>query len=187
MNRRHALTLLSAAAALPFLPRNAEAAVALGRALHRRVRDVPFRTLDPDQQALVTALAELIIPETDTPGAKSVQVPEFIDLLLTEWAPADEKAGLLAGLADIDARAAAQGSGQRFVALTPEQAAPLVTALDAARRERSGAGFAFGRLKAMTVYGYFTSRVVDEQVLKTHLFFDRYRGDVPFTPTTSGH
>ena len=187
MNRRHALTLLSAAAALPFLPRNAEAAVALGRALHGRVRDVPFRTLNADQQALVTALAELIIPATDTPGAKSVKVPEFIDLLLTEWAPADEKAAFLAGLADIDARAAAQWGGQHFVALTPDQATQLVTALDTARREPSGGGFAFGRLKAMTVYGYFTSQVVDEQVLKTQLFFDRYRGDVPFTPATSGH
>jgi hypothetical protein len=186
MDRRDALRLLSAAAALPFLPRDADAALTLGRTLHRRVNDVPFRTLDAAQQALVTDLTELIIPETDTPGAKSVKVAEFIDLLLTEWAPAEERAAVLAGLADIDARAAAtgQGGGPRFVALAPAQQAELLTALDAERREKSGAGFAFGRLKAMTVYGYFTSRVVDEQVLKTQLFFGRYRGDVPFTPAT---
>jgi gluconate 2-dehydrogenase gamma chain len=184
MDRRNALRLLSAAAALPFLPRDADAAVALGRKLHARVKDVPFRTLDAAQQALVTDLAELIIPETDTPGASSVKVTEFIDLLLTEWAPADDKAAFLAGLADIDARAAAQGGG-RFVASKPEQKTALLTALDAARNDKSGAGFAFGRLKALTVYGYFTSQVVDEQVLKTQLYFARYRGDVPFTPATS--
>lgn len=187
MDRRDALKLFTAAAALPFLPRNAQAAMALGRTLHERLSDVPFRTLDADQQALVTAMAELIIPETDTPGATAVKVPEFIDLLLTEWASADEKAGFLAGLADIDARAAAQGGGARFVTLKPAQQTALLTALDSARGEKAGAGFTFGRLKAMTVYGYFTSQVVDEQILKTQLFFDRYRGDVPFTPTTSGH
>lgn len=184
MHRRHALKLLSAAAALPFLPGDAEAAVALGRALHERLSDVPFRTLDAGQQALVAELAELVIPETDTPGARSVKVPEFIDLLLTERAPAEETAAFLAGLAEIDARAAARGGGPRFVALAPPAQAEIVTALDAARDEKAGAGFAFGRLKAMTVYGYFTSRVVDERVLKTRLFFDRYRGDVPFTPAT---
>jgi len=184
MDRRDALTLLSAAAALPFLPRGADAAVALGKTLHRRLTDVPFRTLDAGQQALVTAVAELIIPETDIAGATAVKVPEFIDLLLTEWAPADEKAAFLAGLGDLDARAAALGSGPRFVALAPAQQTELLTALDAARSEKAGAGFAFGRLKALTVYGYFTSRVVDEQVLKTQLYFGRYRGDVPFTPAT---
>jgi glucoside 3-dehydrogenase (cytochrome c) hitch-hiker subunit len=184
MHRRDALRLLSAAAALPFLPREGEAAVALGRALHRRLTDVPFRTLDAGQQALVTAVAELIIPETDIAGATAVKVPEFIDLLLTEWAPADEKAAFLAGLGDLDARAAASGGGQRFVELAPAQQTKLLTALDAARGDKAGAGFAFGRLKALTVYGYFTARVVDEQVLKTQLYFGSYRGDVPFTPAT---
>ena len=47
----------------------------------------------------------MIIPETDTPGATSVKVPEFIDLILTEWASDDERAAFLAGLSDIDARA----------------------------------------------------------------------------------
>ena len=74
-----------------------------------------------------------------------------------------------------------------FIKLIKSVETQLVTALDSARRETSGGGFAFGRLKAMTVYGYFTSQVVDEQVLKTRIFFDQYRGDVPFTPATSGH
>jgi gluconate 2-dehydrogenase gamma chain len=184
MDRRDALRVLSAAAALPFLPRNADAALALGRELHGRLADVPFRTLDAGQQALVTAVAELVIPETNTPGATSVKVPEFIDLLLTEWAPPEEKAAFLAGLADIDTRAAGQGGGDHFVALAPAQQTALLTALDGERGAKSGAGFTFGRLKALTVYGYFTSQVVDEQILKTQLYFGSYRGDVPFTPAT---
>jgi hypothetical protein len=37
-------------------------------------------------------------------------------------------------------------------------------------------------LKALTVYGYFTSKPVQMDVLKTRMFFNGYQGNVPFTP-----
>lgn len=181
MQRREVVRFLGAALALPFLPRGADAAIELGESLHRRLGDVPFRTLNREQQALVTAIAEMIIPETDTPGAKSVKVPEFIDLILSEWASDDERAAFLAGLADIDARAAAIGT-PRFVDMPAAKKVELLTALDAARADKSGAGLAFARLKGLTVYGYYTSKTVQEDILKTRMFFNGYDGNVPFTP-----
>ena len=181
MLRRDVVRFLGAALALPFLPRSAEAAIELGEELHRRIGDVPFRTLNAEQRTLVTNIAELIIPETDTPGATSVKVPEFIDLILTEWADDAERAVFLAGLADIDGRASALGAS-RFVDLTPDKKTELLTALDALREDKTGAGRAFGRLKRLTVYGYFTSKPVQVNVLKTRMFFDGYHGNVPFTP-----
>ena len=181
MRRREAVQFLGAALALPFIPRHAETAIKLGEALHLRLADVPFRTLNRDQQALVTNIAEMIIPQTDTPGATSVKVPEFIDLILTEWASDDERAPFVAGLADIDKRAATMGA-PRFVDLPAPKKVELLTALDAARDDKAGAGLAFARLKGLTVYGYFTSKVVDQDILKTEMFFDGYHGNVPFTP-----
>ncbi len=181
MQRREVVRFLGAALALPFLPRGAEAAIELGESLHRRIGDVPFRTLNREQQALVTTIAEMIIPETDTPGATSVKVPEFIDLILSEWASDDEKAAFLAGLADIDARAAGLGT-PRFVDMPAARKVELLTALDAARADKSGAGLAFARLKGLTVYGYFTSKTVQQDILKTRIFFNGYDGNVPFTP-----
>ena len=182
MQRREVVRFLGAALALPFIPSSAEAAIDLGEQLHRRLGggEVPFRTLNAAQQALVTEIAELIIPETDTPGATSVQVPQFIDLILTEWASDDERAAFLAGLADIEARASTIGS--RFVDLSRARKTELLTALDGAREDQIGAGLAFGRLKALTVYGYFTSQPVQTDVLKTRMFFNGYQGNVPFTP-----
>jgi len=129
----------------------------------------------------VTNIAEMIIPETDTPGATAVKVPEFIDLILTEWASEEERAPFLAGLGDIDRRAATMGSS-RFVDIPAAKKVELLTSLDSARDDKSGAGLAFARLKALTVYGYFTSKVVDQDILKTHMFFNGYQGNVPFTP-----
>jgi hypothetical protein len=181
MRRREVVRFLGAALALPFLPRGAEAAIQLGKSLHERLGDVPFRTLNSNQQALVTNIAELIIPETDTPGATSVKVPEFIDLILTEWASDDERAAFLAGLGDIDARASAMGS-PRFVGLPAGKKVELMTTLDAATAEKTGAALAFGRLKALTVYGYFTSKPVEQDILKMQMYFNGYQGNVPFTP-----
>ena len=181
MRRREALQYLGAAVALQFIPRNAQAAIKLGEQIHRRLGDVPFRTLNPDQRKLVTQIAEMIIPETDTPGATSVKVPEFIDLILTEWATDEEKAAFLAGLADIDVQAAAMGS-PRFVDLAEAKRGEFLTGLDAKRPATAGAAHAFERLKALTVYGYFTSEPVQVDILKTQMFFNGYDGNVPFTP-----
>ncbi|MGH9419804.1 MAG: gluconate 2-dehydrogenase subunit 3 family protein, partial [Thermoanaerobaculia bacterium] len=82
MQRREVVRFLGAAMALPFLPRGSEAAIRLGEQIHARLGDVPFRTFNPAQRALVTNIAEMIIPETDTPGATAVKVPEFIDLII---------------------------------------------------------------------------------------------------------
>jgi hypothetical protein len=176
MQRREVVRLLGAALALPFLPRSAGAAIELGEQLHRRLRgeEVPFRTLNVAQQALVTDIAEMIIPETDTPGATAVKVPQFVDLILSEWMSDAERSAFLAGLADIDAKG--------FTGSSPAQRTELLTTLDASRADKTGAGHTFGRLKALTVYGYFTSQPVQRDILKTRMFFDGYHGNVPFTP-----
>ena len=181
MERRDVVKLLGGALALPFIPRNVERAIEFGAGIHQRLGDVPFRTLNPDQRAIVTAIAEMIIPETDTPGATSVKVPEFIDLILTEWASDEERETFLAGLKDIDVRAVAAGS-PKFIDMPGVGRGTLVTALDAARADKTGGGRAFARIKSLTVYGYFTSRVVQQDILKTQMFFNGYDGNVPFTP-----
>ncbi len=171
MRRREVVCYLGAALALPFLPKSADAAIQLGEALHRRIAasEPDFRTLTSRQQALVTRIAEMIIPQTDTPGATRVKVPQFIDLILTEWMSDGERTAFLEGLAELESQT-----------VTTE----LVASLDGARADKTGAGHTFGRIKALTVYGYFTSMPVQRDILRTRMFFDGYRGDVPFTSAT---
>ena len=118
-------------------------------------------------------------------GAKiNVIAVPFSDLyqkVLTDWASDDERAAFLAGLRDIDTRAGAMGS-TRFAALPASKKVELMTALDAARGDKTGAGLAFARLKALTVYGYFTSQRVEQEILKVQMYFNGYQGNVPFTP-----
>jgi hypothetical protein len=47
------------------------------------------------------------------------------------------------------------------------------------RAAKAGAGHAFGRIKSLTVFGYFTSQVVQRDVLKTPMAFASYIGCAP--------
>src|ERR1700737_2656908 len=81
--------------------------------------------LRPPQVAIVSAVAEIMIPRTDTPGAIDVGVPGFIDLMLRDVYTQADRDRYLAGLADIDASALAE-NGKKFVALELQQQVALV-------------------------------------------------------------
>src|SRR6059058_958342 len=63
------------------------------------------RALSSDQLELAATIAEHILPETDTPGARSVGVHRFIDAMLADSYPTEQRQRFLAGLGDVDARA----------------------------------------------------------------------------------
>ncbi len=87
------------------------------------------RTLTADQRVMVVAIAETIIPTTDTPGGKDAQVDQFVDTLLTDHMAADDKQRFLAGLTRLEARA--RRTHQRgFGELTPAEQAAIVGELD---------------------------------------------------------
>lgn len=193
MRRREMLKVLGAAAALPFVPARADAAVRFADRIHRQLEAersasggrVALRVLSPEQDELVTTLAETIIPETDTPGATAVHTNEFIDLLLAEWSSDEDRARFLAGLDAIDHESRAT-YGKRFVELAPAERELTVRALDGMREASEGAGRAFAELKRLTVYGYFTSEPVQKNVLKTQIWPGRYDGCVNVVLQGSG-
>jgi hypothetical protein len=179
VDRREAVRLLGAIAAVPFLPKTAEAATRLAEQVHGSLQGGPrYRTFDASQQALVARISDAILPRTDTPGALDVRVPEFIDHIVTEWSSDAERSALLAGLGDIEARARAMGA-TGFTALDATRQASLLRTLDADRRATTGAGHAWGRIKALTVYGYFTSEVVQRDVLKAQVFHEAFQPCAP--------
>jgi len=140
------------------------------------------RSLSPEQNELVTTLAELIIPETDTPGAKAARVNEFVDLLLTEWLPAEDKDRFMAGLDDLDTRFQ-QSYGKRFVEGTSAQQTQMLTVLDGeaaeARRAKSKAQPFFGMMKEFTLTGYYTSEIGITQELLFQPATDKFEGCIP--------
>jgi hypothetical protein len=183
MQRRDVLKMLAAGAAIPvFSPpilgffREAQSQVGAGYKL---------RTLNPHENATVVTMMDLIIPETDTPGAKAARVNEFVDVILTEWAKEEERQNFLAGLAGVD-KDSNELFGKDFVDATPKQQVTLLRAIDDAaaasrgqRREKHGntvpeldaqlKGNFYDVFRGITLHGYYTSEIGFTQELKLQI------------------
>ena len=83
---------------------------------------------DEHQNETVVVLSELIIPATDTPGAKAAKVNEYIDLMLHDVDP-DRGHAFLKGLGWLDGHAIGL-HGSPFVALEQAQQVEILESLD---------------------------------------------------------
>jgi glucoside 3-dehydrogenase (cytochrome c) hitch-hiker subunit len=142
------------------------------------------RTLTAGQLELVAVMADHIIPQTDTPGARAAGVHRFVDTLLSDHYPGPERDRFLAGLADVDARTQAR-HGTAFLDCTAEQQLALLTELDeaaypvASDAPRPPEAWFFHRMKELTLVGYYTSQIGATQELHPSPF-GAYRGDIPY-------
>ncbi len=202
MNRRDALKraglLAGGAAATPML-------ISWLSGCQRSPDWIPT-TLTAEQHSLIDTLVELIIPETDTPGARAAQVDRFVDILVTEVLPARVRQAFLDGLDEFQERARTEYDTD-FVDLTQEQQTTLLETVaeeDVTIRERqrlederlvyySMMNFPTGPdepapfftlLKEATVFGYYTSEIGATQELRYVAVPGRYDGDVPFPGDT---
>lgn len=176
MDRREVLGWLSGFAASTALAPLAPAErLRIAEALPRLGGGTAFTAT---QAATVTALADAILPRTDTPGALDVEVPAFIARLTTDWFSAEEAAELRRGLDAVASRATAR-FGRSLPALGEVDRIALLTELDAATGGPGSAEETFGRIKSLTVYGYFTSKQIQVEVLETAIIPGRFDGCIP--------
>jgi gluconate 2-dehydrogenase gamma chain len=112
--------------------------------------------------AIAGAIAERILPRTNTPGALDVGVPAFIDLAYGQFMTAAEKKTLTDGLAAADAASAAAHK-QPFASATAEQQDALLRQLAKASEGQTGTFFQL--IRQATIVGYFTSEEVGRKVL----------------------
>ncbi|MGE0771650.1 MAG: gluconate 2-dehydrogenase subunit 3 family protein [Cyclobacteriaceae bacterium] len=138
--------------------------------------------LTEDQARIVTEVAEILIPKTDTPGAKDVGVPGFIDLMLKDTFKKEDQDLFVSGLTAFDEEAK-KNFGDPFVDLEPSQQLEHVKAVhDAAikaRQEGVRERPFILMAKELTVLGFFTSEAGATQVLQYEAVPGAYHGCVP--------
>jgi hypothetical protein len=110
--------------------------------------------LSPAQNDLVVTLTELIIPATDTPGAKAANVNRYIDLFLGE-SSSEERNRFLSGLKWLDEYATKE-NGAAFVKLEPVKQIAILEKLDAGTDSSLEEGTNIFRMaKSMTARFYY--------------------------------
>ena len=195
MQRRDALKLLAGAATLPLLSRDA---FTLFQEVHQQLpQTAALKAFNPHQNATVITISELIIPQTDTPGAKAVRVNEFIDLIVAEWYDQEEKSTFLTGLADVDQRS--QSSfGKDLVGCSDKQQIQILNDLDEESRVKSEPPLRhrarniapeekpfFLMIKQLTLIGYYTSEIGFVQELHEEIIPARHAGCAPLSAEAS--
>jgi hypothetical protein len=175
MHRRDLLRAFGAATAVAFIPRDAMAAWARVTSGIR-----PAAGLTDAQLALVGAVADTILPRTDSPSATDVRVPAFVDVIVSENYTDTERTAFLTGLDALntwtpavagssDTTARASRASRAFADLSNDERGAVLTAIERAP----------SRLKGLVIHGYFTSERVSKDVLHVEVMPGRFEGSAP--------
>ncbi len=162
-----------------------------------------------DLQELVAEIAEVIIPKTDTPGAKEAGVGPFIETMLKDCYSEIQQQHFLKGLETVEEESKKLGSG--FIALKPEQKIEVIKTMQAKAKAEAEANEAakakqvdaetgivkeetkkkeeaeipvpfFNLAKELTLFGYFTSEPGATQALDYIEVPGKYEGCIPLKP-----
>lgn len=113
-------------------------------------------TFDAHQNETVIALTDLIVPATDTPGAKQANVNRYIDLFLTDGS-AEQRKQFIEGLGWLD-RLAQEANGKTFRESTPDQQTALLREMDSGSAPAPAKDF-FRLAKSMTSRIYYATAI----------------------------
>jgi hypothetical protein len=146
-----------------------------------------------EQIAVVAEVAEIMIPRTDTPGARDVGVPAFIDTMLDNVYSGDDRARYLTGLATFEAQAQQQ-QGREFLALTAKGRQRFVQQVHDVALHAGPGGEPPHKdrrpfilmTKELTLLGFFTSRAGATAVLQYDPLPGSYQGCLPLAETGNG-
>ncbi len=154
--------------------------------------------LDDAQMKLLTAIADTIIPVTDTPGAVAAKVPQLISGLMRDWASRKTRAEIT-GAIDAIGRLAKDAN---FADLSPQQRAALLAPHDKAavapgpppRKKASAIAKLLGgppksapgyvRLKGLIINLYYNSEIAMTQEVVYEHVPGKFVPSIDITPDT---
>lgn len=146
--------------------------------------------LTPPRAKAMEALAEVIVPATDTPGASEAGVSEFVAALVDGWLDDDDRDRFLAGLDTVDP-VCRERFGSAFAECEPGDQAVFVRGLDeelTRLREDPAADESqhfFHDIKRFALTAYFTSET-GLAALGYRTTFRTFEGCAPLTAAEAG-
>lgn len=143
------------------------------------------------KKALLAELAEVIIPRTDTPGAKDAGVENFIILMISDCTEPRTQHNFMAGLDHVE-EYALKNYNHKFTACTAAQKNAILTyfedksvykkeILNKINNKLLGVPF-FIKLKQLTVEGYCISKTGATMGLAYDYIPSTYQSCIPLTP-----
>jgi len=153
---------------------------------------VPAVTLDhtdfsKENVTYMNEIGEVILPQTDTPGAKQANVGFTMAVLINDCYSKEQKLSFITGLQLIRAKANTM-FGKSFDLLNPRQRQILIEAVDkeanqfnqSAQQANADDPHPFTLIKQLVLFSFFTSEVGATKVLRHVAIPGSYNGDLPY-------
>ena len=137
----------------------------------QREQAVELTTFTQSQIQWLDEVAETILPETDTPGAKAAQVGGFIAIMVADTYSPDKQQLFYDGMQSLEAECERE-LGVGFMTATPSQRLTMLERLDMEQKKHTdnktpeATSHYFRVFKELTVVGYFTSEIGYKQALR---------------------
>lgn len=139
------------------------------------------RFFAPANFAVLDEVAEIMIPRTDTPGARDAGVPVAFDAMMTNWASAERRRQFTALLEEIDKAGAAAG-GRGLLSLAPAARIEAVRRFDADKLAANDT--VYRRFKELVLTLYYLSEPGATQELRYELVPGKWDGFTTIGPDT---
>ncbi|PYO91104.1 MAG: twin-arginine translocation pathway signal protein [Gemmatimonadetes bacterium] len=130
--------------------------------------------------ALLDEVADTILPETKTPGAKAAKVGPFMAVMVTDTYDEQQQGIFRDGMRKLNEAG--------FMTKTPAERLALLEQLDREAkaymdtRARGAPTHYFRQMKELTLLGYFTSEIGCSQAMRYRETPGRFDPCVPYTP-----
>ena len=135
--------------------------------------------------ALLDEIADTILPETSTPGAKAAAVGPFVALMVSDTYYPDDQQVFVDGINDLQRRCLAN-YGAHFQIVTATQRLQLLETLDMEQwnymndKADSAPAHYFRMMKELSLLGYFTSEIGYNQAMRYMETPGRYDPCAPY-------
>ncbi len=150
----------------------------------QQIENDAFSVLSAQQGRLANAIADTIIPSTETASASQAKVVEFIDLLFRDIFDQDTVETFLTGLQEFD-KSCQQETAESFTGLSDKQRVDYLEVVDRQVMEKdydSGEAPFYYTFKKLCITVYFTSEAGITQNLDYRPIPGPYQGDVKMGP-----
>src|SRR5690606_39819013 len=134
--------------------------------------------LDLGKQKLLDEIADTIIPETDTPGAKKLNVHLFVMKMMSDCYEKNILKRFLSGLSQIDEASIAK-NGKTFLKSSTTERKALLASIQKKEAHHPDVLYFFPLMKTLTLQGYLNCEYVMTNLTKYELVPARFNGYFP--------
>ncbi len=135
-------------------------------------------TISGDDEALLAALCEAILPKTTTPGAKELSSHLFVLKMVDDCRTKADQEKFTKGLADFKAFCQSPGNND-FTSASQEDQKKILNALLVSSDKESDLMIFFNTTKGLTIQSYTASEFFLKNIQVYELVPGRYHGCVP--------